>query len=114
MGEMKFEMPNDYGIYLHDTPHKELFDQEERWLSNGCVRLQDHRRFASWLFGRVPETSTATEQSFELPRPMPIYLTYLTVQPRGNGVVFLPDPYGWDAVAVPQMFGGSERIAFAT
>jgi murein L,D-transpeptidase YcbB/YkuD len=38
MGNMKFEMPNDYGIYLHDTPHKELFAQENRWLSNGCVR----------------------------------------------------------------------------
>lgn len=104
MGEMKFEMPNDYGIYLHDTPHKELFDQEERWLSNGCVRLQDHRRFASWLFGRAPETSTATEQSFELPRPMPIYLTYLTVSSNGGDVEFRPDPYGLDRLAMPQMF----------
>ena len=46
MRDMKFEMPNDYGIYLHDTPHKELFAQNERWVSNGCVRLQDYRRFA--------------------------------------------------------------------
>ncbi|MEO6579824.1 MAG: L,D-transpeptidase family protein, partial [Sphingomicrobium sp.] len=38
MGEMKFEMPNDYGIYLHDTPHKELFAEADRHLSNGCVR----------------------------------------------------------------------------
>ena len=52
MGDMKFEMPNDYGIYLHDTPHKELFAQDERHLSNGCVRLSDYRRFADWVFGR--------------------------------------------------------------
>ena len=32
MGAMKFEMPNDFGIYLHDTPHKELFAKEDRWL----------------------------------------------------------------------------------
>ena len=51
MGEMKFEMPNDYGIYLHDTPLKELF-AGDRWLSNGCVRLEDYRRFAAWVFGR--------------------------------------------------------------
>jgi hypothetical protein len=41
-------------------------------------------------------------------------LTYLTVQTRGNGVVFLPDPYGWDALAMPQMFGAANRIASAS
>ena len=51
MGDMKFEMPNDYGIYMHDTPHKELFAEEDRHLSNGCIRLADYRRFAAWVFG---------------------------------------------------------------
>ncbi|MEO5972156.1 MAG: L,D-transpeptidase family protein, partial [Sphingomicrobium sp.] len=69
MGAMKFEMPNDYGIYLHDTPHKELFAQKDRWLSNGCVRLQDYRRFAGWVFGSVPQPASPLEQRFELPRP---------------------------------------------
>ena len=105
MGAMKFEMPNDYGIYLHDTPHKELFEQNNRWLSNGCVRLQDYRRFASWVFGRPPQPGRATEQNFELPRPVPVYMTYLTVAPSANGVVFRPDPYGLDTLAMPQMFG---------
>ncbi len=113
MGEMKFEMPNDYGIYLHDTPHKELFTKENRWLSNGCVRLQDYRRFASWVFGRVPQPSTAREEVFDLPRPVPIYMTYLTVAPSGNGVIFRPDPYGFDALAMPQMFD-APRIASAS
>ena len=108
MGAMKFEMPNDYGIYLHDTPHKELFEQDDRWLSNGCVRLEDYRRFASWVFGRVPQPGRATEQEFELAKPVPVYMTYLTVAPTGTGsVVFRPDPYGLDALALPQMFGGS-------
>jgi len=103
MGAMKFEMPNDYGIYLHDTPHKELFAQDDRWLSNGCVRLEDYRRFASWVFGEVPQASTPREQHFDLPRPVPIYMTYLTVVPDGRGLVFRPDPYGFDALAMPQM-----------
>ena len=108
MGEMKFEMPNDYGIYLHDTPHKELFDDQNRWVSNGCVRLQDYQRFAGWVFGgRVPQPTSQREQVFELPRPVPIYMTYLTVTPRGNGIVFRPDPYGFDAQAMPQMFGSN-------
>ncbi|WP_395623208.1 L,D-transpeptidase family protein [Sphingomonas daechungensis] len=106
MRNMKFEMPNDYGIYLHDTPHDELFAKNDRWLSNGCVRLQDYRRFATWVFGRVPQPSTQYEQTFPLPRPVPIYLTYLTVAPSNNGVVFRPDPYGWDALAMSQMFAG--------
>jgi len=105
MRNMKFEMPNDFGIYLHDTPHPELFAKNDRWLSNGCVRLQDYRRFATWVFGYVPQGTTGREQVFELPRPVPIYMTYLTVAPSQNGVIFRPDPYGFDALAMPQMFG---------
>ena len=114
MRNMKFEMPNDYGIYLHDTPHTELFAKNDRWLSNGCVRLQDYRRFAGWVFGGVPQATTAYEQTVNLPRPVPVYLTYLTVEPSNNGVVFRPDPYGWDALAMPQMFGPQARMASAS
>jgi len=114
MGDMKFEMPNDYGIYMHDTPHKELFAEENRHLSNGCIRLADYRRFAGWVFGRMPQTTSQREQQFPLPSPVPVYMTYLTVEPTGNGVIFLPDVYGWDALAMPQMFGSSQEIASAT
>ena len=108
MGNMKFEMPNDFGIYLHDTPHKELFREDDRWVSNGCIRLEDYKRFASWVFGGVPQASTSREQTFQVPQPVPVFITYLTANARGNGVVFRPDPYGWDALAMPQMFGGAE------
>jgi murein L,D-transpeptidase YcbB/YkuD len=114
MGEMKFEMPNDYGIYLHDTPVKELFTQDDRWLSNGCVRLEDYRRFASWVFGNVPRTSSESEQIIPLPRPVPIYMTYFTVSPAAGGVIFRPDPYGFDALAMPQMFEGEGQVALAS
>ncbi len=113
MGEMKFEMPNDYGIYLHDTPVKELFAKDNRWISNGCVRLEDYRRFATWVFGRAPQPTSAREQRIDLPRPVPVYMTYLTVAPSVNGVVFRPDPYGFDAIAMPQMFGPPSRMASA-
>jgi len=105
MGAMKFEMPNDFGIYLHDTPHKELFGQDNRWLSNGCVRLEDYRRFADWVFREPPGPGTATEETFELARPVPVLMTYLTVAPGEGSVVFRPDPYHLDAKALPQMFG---------
>ena len=114
MGDMKFEMPNDYGIYMHDTPHKELFAEEDRHLSNGCIRLSDYRRFAGWVFGQMPQATSSREQEFQLPRPVPVYMTYLTVQVFDNGVVqFRPDVYGFDALAMPQMFGGSSQVALA-
>lgn len=114
MRNMKFEMPNDYGIYLHDTPHPELFAESERHLSNGCVRLEDYRRFASWVFGYVPQATSRFEQRFNLPRPVPVYMTYLTVAASANGVTFRPDPYGLDALAMPQMFGAPSKIASAS
>jgi murein L,D-transpeptidase YcbB/YkuD len=43
--------------------------------------------------------------------PVPVYLTYLTVVSKGNGLVFRDDPYGFDALAMPQMFGGTPEIA---
>jgi murein L,D-transpeptidase YcbB/YkuD len=114
MRNMKFQMPNDYGIYLHDTPHPELFAETDRHLSNGCVRLEDYQRFARWVFGYVPQSATGVEHQFDLPRPIPVYMTYLTVAASGNGVVFRPDPYGFDALAMPQMFGGTTKLASAS
>lgn len=113
MRNMKFQMPNDYGIYLHDTPKPELFAEADRHLSNGCVRLEDYQRFATWVFGYVPRPTGPSEEQFDLPRPVPVYMTYLTVKATGSGVTFRPDPYGFDALAIPQMFGGANRVASA-
>jgi murein L,D-transpeptidase YcbB/YkuD len=79
MGQMKFDLANAGGIYLHDTPKKELFAQAERNLSNGCVRLEDAPRLARWLLGNDPPPpgSAAPEQHVALPRSVPITITYL-------------------------------------
>lgn len=113
MGEMKFEMPNDYGIYLHDTPRKELFSKQDRWISNGCVRLEDYRRFASWVFGGVPEGRSGREEVVNVQEPVPVFMTYMTVAPRGNGVQFRADPYQYDELAMEQMFGPANQLAAA-
>src|SRR3546814_10865626 len=44
MGRAKFLFPNDEGIYLHDTPDKDLMAKRDRHLSHGCIRLEDARR----------------------------------------------------------------------
>ena len=99
MGMMKFMLPNYFGIYLHDSPEKAHFEKNELWISNGCVRVEDYKRFARWLFdGSIPQGSNPKiEEEVNLPQPVPVYMTYLTVQPTPSGVAFLPDPYGRDA-----------------
>jgi murein L,D-transpeptidase YcbB/YkuD len=99
MGMMKFMLPNYFGIYLHDSPEKEHFTKNELWISNGCVRLEDYKRLAKFLFdGVVPQgKNPKVEQHVDLPDPVPVYMTYLTVQPTADGVQFLEDHYGRDA-----------------
>jgi murein L,D-transpeptidase YcbB/YkuD len=78
MGQVKFTIRNGNGIFLHDTPKKELFSQSGRELSNGCVRLEDAPRLARWLFGRDPRAaSAAPEQQVRLVEPVPIVITRL-------------------------------------
>jgi L,D-transpeptidase YcbB len=78
MGQFKFGLAQDTDIYLHDTPHKDLFAQNERYLSNGCVRLEDAPRFARWLMGKEPAlASTAPDQHIALPAGVPITIAYL-------------------------------------
>jgi murein L,D-transpeptidase YcbB/YkuD len=101
MGAIKFMMPNDYGIYLHDTNDKALFGRDDRWISNGCVRVEDAERLATWLFGAMPRgKDSAVEEEVEVPQPVPVYITYMTAEAKGGEVQFRKDPYGRDAPLV--------------
>ena len=100
MGRLKFPFPNPEGIYLHDTPGKELFGKQVRNLSNGCVRVEDARRFGRWLLGQDPVApSDEPEIRVQLPRGVPIILTYLTVQVKDGKLAYSDDFYGWDKAA---------------
>ena len=79
--------------------------------SNGCVRVEDYKRFARFLFdGAIPQgKNPKTEEEVDLPRPVPVYMTYLTVQPTATGVQFLEDHYGRDAHLMERF--GSQLIA---
>jgi murein L,D-transpeptidase YcbB/YkuD len=97
MGNYKFAFANGLGIYLHDTPNKVPFADQNRWISNGCVRLEDAPRFARWLHGRVPmSNSAAPEQHVRIDQGVPIFLTYLSVRSDGSRLTYLDDPYGLD------------------
>ncbi len=108
MGRMKFMFPNQAGVYLHDTPNKELLDEPERLLSAGCVRLEDAPRLAQWLYGRPLKVTAGMkpEQHVDLDRPVPVYLAYMTAVPSGNQAVYYDDIYGRDRVRL-----ASARVA---
>ncbi|QIK79815.1 L,D-transpeptidase family protein [Sphingomonas piscis] len=104
MGMIKFMLPNDFGIYLHDTPDKSHFGKGDQWISNGCVRLEDARRLATWLFGDMPQgRNPKIEEDVQLRDPVPVYMTYLTVRPTASGVEFLPDHYGRDDAVLARL-----------
>lgn len=101
MGRMKFPFPNREGIYLHDTPMKEYFSLANRAKSNGCIRVEDYRRLANWIFGRdVAAAGSAPEQHISTPRGVPVYVTYLTMVPSATGMQTFEDRYGWDRPGV--------------
>jgi len=114
MGKIKFMMPNKFGIYLHDTPDKSVFDVDQRWISNGCIRLQDAPRLAAWLFGAMPKgRDPDVEERVELPEPVPVFVTYLTVEATPDGIKFRADPYGRDPAVLARYFAEERQLAAA-
>jgi murein L,D-transpeptidase YcbB/YkuD len=104
MGKMKFMFPNELGVYLHDTPEKHLFQEADRRFSSGCVRVEDARRLAKWLFGKPPAPeSEKPEQRVDLSEPVPVIITYLTAAPEDGRIAYRPDPYNRDAVQMARL-----------
>lgn len=101
MGKMKFGFVNDYGIFLHDTPHKNFFALAKRNLSLGCVRLEHPERLATWLLGREPTPPNSdAEQNVQLDHGVPVFISYLTARPDGDKIAYAPDVYGLDGPKV--------------
>ncbi len=114
MGAIKFGFANDQGIYLHDTPQKELFAKERRTYSLGCVRVEDARRFARWLLGREPVApSSEPEQHVQLAAAVPIYITYLTALPDSGRLAFAEDVYGLDPKPAAALVAAAPAVGAA-
>ncbi|HEY8615609.1 L,D-transpeptidase family protein [Phenylobacterium sp.] len=106
MGKVKLMLPNPLGIYLHDTPNKAVFGEEARYVSSGCVRLEDAMALAGQLFGDTAEATAASgaiEQQVELETPIPVYITYFTAMPAPGGLVRREDIYGRDAPLLAEL-----------
>ena len=105
LGQMKFVFPNAQGIFLHDTPDRQLLSEASRLYSGGCIRLEDAPRFARWLFGRdLQKTGDAPEQIVSIPTLVPLFVTYLTAVPSDGSIAYFEDVYGRDAARVAAAF----------
>jgi murein L,D-transpeptidase YcbB/YkuD len=106
LGRVKFDFPNNYAVYLHDTPSRAAFSRTSRAVSHGCVRLQRPRELAELLFKtnedwppeRIEKAMSAgVTVRASLTAPMPIFLMYWTAFTDVKGRVnFRDDVYGWD------------------
>ena len=108
MGRIKFMFPNIQGVYLHDNPERELFEEASRLYSGGCVRLEAAWRLSEWLFDRELTWKGADpEEKVPLAEPVPVYITYLTAVPSGSRIAFFDDVYGRDARRLAQLRSGA-------
>ena len=109
MGRIKFMFPNEFGVYLHDNPRRELFQQSTRYFSGGCVRLEDAWRLSRWLFHReLTWEGHAAEEPVMLDQPVPVYITYMTAMPDGQSIAYYDDAYGRDKAKLADN-GGDRR-----
>jgi murein L,D-transpeptidase YcbB/YkuD len=120
LGALMLDSPNDFDVYLHDTPSKKLFDSNQREISNGCVRVQHIFPLASLALTDdqdegMDQLADATKshetQRLPLENPLPVYFLYWTALVNADGEVgFRPDRYGRDApltAALTQANGSS-------
>lgn len=103
LGVVKFLFSNPWAIYLHDSPHKELFTETKRNLSSGCIRVEDPLGFANFSLAdakthqRLLDILASKEnKGLKLAEPLAIYAVYFTVLIDGDEVIFSPDSYQRD------------------
>ncbi|MGC8490141.1 MAG: L,D-transpeptidase family protein [Syntrophobacteraceae bacterium] len=104
LGRVKFEFPNPYVVYLHDTNEKSLFARSRRDFSHGCIRVQNALQLAQAVLNdegnpfaqKMDSILEGTRQVFvKLSKPVPISVEYIPVVAAGSGsVIFAGDPYG--------------------
>lgn len=107
LGLVKFQFPNRYGIYMHDTSARWLFDRVRRDLSHGCIRVEKPEELAEWILSKQPgwpeDRITAAMQgtqpvAVKVEHPIQLVTMYATAVVMEDGEVhFLPDIYEEDA-----------------
>lgn len=114
LGLVKFLFPNNYNIYLHDTPNKELFSMANRSFSHGCIRISEPRKFAEYLLRDDPSWTSekidsamhlSKEKWVNINKPIPVYVVYFTAWVDAEGKLnFRNDLYKHDEKMAEKLF----------
>ena len=115
LGRIKFMCPNQFNVYLHDTPAGHLFGRGERGFSHGCVRLEDPTALAvlllddpqKWDAAHVTAAMDSShDRTVRLPHPTPVHLVYWTAWVDPDGALeFRDDVYGIDQASAARLSG---------
>ncbi len=115
LGTVKFIFPNDHFVFLHDTPHRELFNQPERAFSSGCIRIEDPLKLAELLLNDTDTyprskleaiVDSRKTQRINLPERIPVIIIYLTSDFDSDGnIMFLRDIYDRDQQVLDALNG---------
>lgn len=119
LGRLKFDFTNDFAVYLHGTPHQELFKKNRRTLSSGCVRLRDPEKVAEivlagtagdWDIRHIEDAIAARKTRWiEIKDPMPVYILYWTAFADEDGhIQFRNDVYDYDRFLMETLKSGME------
>jgi murein L,D-transpeptidase YcbB/YkuD len=123
LGRVRFNFPNRFLVYQHDTPDKQLFAHDKRGYSHGCMRVQDPVKYAEVLLGiarphdgytqdRIRRMFGTSEQDIQLPTPIPVHITYQTAFVDDAGKLQIRDDiYGRDSRTVAALKGEERRLA---
>ena len=109
LGSMKINFPSPDGVYMHDTPSKNLFGEDFRFASSGCMRVQNVRELVYWILVETPGWSkteidevirSGERKDAKVTKPLPLYWVYVTAWATPDGVVqFRDDIYNRDGVS---------------
>jgi len=119
LGLVKFMFPNDFAIYMHDTPENALFDKDVRAFSHGCIRLEKPAAMAEWVLGwpaaKVEDAmhNGPDDHRVNLPKKVPVYIVYFTTFMRDGRLHFGNDLYGRDTELVKAVANGAQPTVSA-
>lgn len=123
LGRIRFNFPNKFLVYQHDTPDKHLFAHEKRAYSHGCMRVQDPLKYGEVLLSlvlpnekytadRLQKMFGGSEININFPNFLPVHLTYQTAYVNDEGkLVIRDDIYGRDARLLGVMKGSERKVA---
>ena len=123
LGRIRFNFPNKFLVYQHDTPDKHLFAHDKRAYSHGCMRVQDRLMYGEKLLSivlpnenysaeRLRRMFGGSEVNIDFPVHIPVHLTYQTAYVDDAGkLVIRDDVYGRDAALIAILKGSERRVA---